>query len=159
MADPTPRPREKAGPALQKSTSDSDEDEIDFPDPGRRKEVQRFVRRSNGWRLVDWPQIAAKHYTHSVFRALEAGAAVAKSEYSVDSAIVDGFGRIAASTVTPDGSAAVLVADVPLRSGMPLAALLVYPPAAAFTRSHALRQAVGQRPLNQEPSGMRNTVP
>jgi apolipoprotein N-acyltransferase len=73
---------------------------------------------------ADGPQIAAKHYTHSVFRALATGAAVAKSEYSVDSAIVDGFGRIAGSPVTPDGSAAVLVADAPRRSGMPRAALL-----------------------------------
>ena len=96
--------------------------DMDFTDTARR-----LARR--GAQLIavpsaDWPQIAAKHYTHSVFRALETGAAVAKSEYSVDSAIVDGFGRIAASAVTPDGSAAVLVADVPLRSGMPLAARL-----------------------------------
>lgn len=96
--------------------------DMDFTDTARqlaRRGAQIIAVPS-----ADWPQIAAKHYTHSVFRALETGAAVAKSEYSVDSAIVDGFGRIAASTVTPLGSAAVLVADVPLRSGMPLAALL-----------------------------------
>lgn len=96
--------------------------DMDFTDTARQ-----LARR--GAQLIavpsaDWPQIAAKHYTHSVFRALETGAAVAKSEYSIDSAIVDGFGRIAASTVTPSGSAAVLVADVPLRRGMPLATQL-----------------------------------
>jgi apolipoprotein N-acyltransferase len=73
---------------------------------------------------ADWPAIAAKAYTHSVFRALETGAAFAKSEYSVDSAIVDGYGRIAATAVTPGGSEAVLVADVQLRGGVPLAARL-----------------------------------
>lgn len=73
---------------------------------------------------ADWPAIATKAYTHSVFRALETGAAFAKSEYSVDSAIVDGYGRIAATAVTPGGSEAVLVADVPLRDGVPLAARL-----------------------------------
>jgi apolipoprotein N-acyltransferase len=70
----------------------------------------------------DWPAIATKHYTLAIFRALETGAVVAKSEYNLDSAIIDGYGRIAASAVTPGGSEAVLVADVPLRDGVPLAA-------------------------------------
>jgi apolipoprotein N-acyltransferase len=73
---------------------------------------------------ADWPAIAAKHDTFAVFRALETGAVLAKSEHSRDSAIVDGYGRIHASTVTPAGSEAVLVADVPLREGVPLAARL-----------------------------------
>jgi len=47
-----------------------------------------------------------------------------KSEYNRDSAIVAGFGRIVASTVTPAGSEAILVADVPLRAGVPLATRL-----------------------------------
>jgi apolipoprotein N-acyltransferase len=72
----------------------------------------------------DWAAIAAKASMHSVFRALETGAVVAKSEYSVDSAIVDGYGRIAASALTPSGSEAVLVADVPIRDGEPLATRL-----------------------------------
>jgi hypothetical protein len=72
----------------------------------------------------DWPAIAEKHHAHPVFRALETGAVFAKSEYSLNSSIVDGYGRIAASAVTPDGSEAVLVADVPLRSDMALAARL-----------------------------------
>ena len=59
-----------------------------------------------------------------VFRALETGAVLAKSEYNRDSAIVDGYGRIHTSAVTPTGSEAVLVADVPLRAVVPLAARL-----------------------------------
>ena len=73
---------------------------------------------------ADWPAIATKHYTLSVFRALETGAVVAKSEYNLDSAIIDGYGRIAASAVTPAGAQAVLVVDVALRDGVPLAARL-----------------------------------
>ena len=96
--------------------------DADFTDTGRR-----FARQ--GVRVIavpsaDWPEIATKHYTLSVFRALETGAVVAKSEYRLDSAIIDGYGRIAASAVTPGGSAAVLVANVPLRAGVPLAARL-----------------------------------
>jgi apolipoprotein N-acyltransferase len=71
---------------------------------------------------ADWSAIAPKHYTFAVFRALETGAAFAKSEYSRDSAIVDAYGRVVASVVTPAGSADVLVGDVALRSGVPLAA-------------------------------------
>ncbi|MFI5299085.1 MAG: nitrilase-related carbon-nitrogen hydrolase, partial [Polyangiales bacterium] len=94
--------------------------DMDFTDTARQLALQ-------GAKIIavpssDWPAIATKHYTHSVFRALETGAAVAKSEYSVDSAIVDGYGRIAASVVTPGGSQAVLVADVPIREGLPFAA-------------------------------------
>jgi apolipoprotein N-acyltransferase len=59
-----------------------------------------------------------------VFRALETGAAVAKSEYSRDSVIVDGSGAILASAVTPQPTAAVLVADVTLPARPPLAARL-----------------------------------
>jgi apolipoprotein N-acyltransferase len=53
---------------------------------------------------ADWRAIASKHYTFAVFRALEKGAAFVKSEYSRDSAIVDPYGRIVASVVTPNGS-------------------------------------------------------
>ena len=73
---------------------------------------------------ADWKAIGATHYVHAVFRALETGAALAKSEFSRDSAIVDGSGAIVASSVTPLGSAAILVADVALRSGVPFAARL-----------------------------------
>jgi apolipoprotein N-acyltransferase len=91
--------------------------DIDFTDT-----VRKLARR--GARLIavpsaDWAAIASKHYTLAVFRALESGAAIVKSEFSVDSAIVDASGRILASEVSPAGSAAVLVADVPLRTGAP----------------------------------------
>jgi apolipoprotein N-acyltransferase len=94
--------------------------DMDFTDTPRE-----LARR--GVKLVavpsaDWRAIASKHYTFAVFRALETGAAFVKSEYSRDSAIVDPYGRIVASVVTPDGSADVLVGDVTLRSGVPLVA-------------------------------------
>ncbi|HVZ71077.1 MAG TPA: apolipoprotein N-acyltransferase [Polyangia bacterium] len=95
--------------------------DLDFTDT-----VRKLARR--GARLIavpsaDWPAIAAKHYTLAVFRALESGAAIVKSEFSFDSIIVDASGRILASEISPEGSAAVLVADVPLRTGaLPLAA-------------------------------------
>ena len=71
---------------------------------------------------ADWPEISTKHYVLAVFRALETGSAVVKSEYGRDSAIVDGYGAVLASVVTPEGSEAVLVADVTARPGLPLAA-------------------------------------
>lgn len=94
--------------------------DMDFTDSARQ--LARAGAKVIAVPSADWPAIAAKHFTHAVMRALETGAVVAKSEYSVDSGIVDGYGRIAASAVTPRGSAAVLVADVPLRTGEPLAA-------------------------------------
>lgn len=94
----------------------------DFTDTGRKL-------AHNGAKVIavpsaDWPEIASKHYTMSIFRALETGATLVRSEYKLDSAIVDGYGRIAASAVTPAGAPAVLVADVPLRAGLPLAVRL-----------------------------------
>ena len=94
--------------------------DMDFTDTPRELALR-------GVRLVavpsaDWPAIASKHYTFAVFRALETGAAFVKSEYSRDSAIVDAYGRIVASVVTPNGSENVLVGDVALRSGVPLGA-------------------------------------
>jgi apolipoprotein N-acyltransferase len=96
--------------------------DMDFTDTARR--LARQGAKIIAVPSADWPTIATKHYTHSVFRALETGAVVAKSEYAFDSAIVDGYGHIAASAVMPAGGAAVLVADVPLRAGEPLAARL-----------------------------------
>jgi apolipoprotein N-acyltransferase len=71
---------------------------------------------------ADWLEISTKHYVLAVFRALETGAAVVKSEHSRDSVIVDGAGAMVATAITPQGSAAVLVADVAPRRGLPLAA-------------------------------------
>jgi apolipoprotein N-acyltransferase len=94
--------------------------DLDFTDTPR--ELARRGAKVLAVPSADWPGIATKHYVHAVFRALETGAAIAKSEYSRDSAIVDGSGAIVASAITPQGSAAVLVADVPLHSALPLAA-------------------------------------
>jgi apolipoprotein N-acyltransferase len=96
--------------------------DMDFTDTPR--ELARRGAKVIAVPSADWPGIATKHYVHAVFRALETGAAVAKSEYSRDSVIVDGSGTIVASSVTPEGSAAVLVADVALHPGLPLAARL-----------------------------------
>lgn len=94
--------------------------DTDFTDTGR--ELARNGAKVIAVPSADWPAIATKHYTHSIFRALETGAVIAKSEYNLDSVIVDGYGRVAARAVTPEGAPAVLVADVPLREGLPLAA-------------------------------------
>jgi apolipoprotein N-acyltransferase len=81
--------------------------DIDFTDAPRK-----LAR--NGAKILfvpsaDWPEISTKHYVLAVFRALETGSAVVKSEYGRDSAIVDGYG-------------AMLAADVAARPGLPLAA-------------------------------------
>lgn len=94
--------------------------DIDFTDTLRKLALR-------GARVIavpsaDWLEISTKHYVLAVFRALETGAAVVKSEHSRDSAIVDGAGAIVAAAITPQGSSAVLVADVAATSGLPLAA-------------------------------------
>ncbi|HET7542374.1 MAG TPA: nitrilase-related carbon-nitrogen hydrolase [Polyangiaceae bacterium] len=94
--------------------------DVDFTDTPRK-----LAR--NGAKILlipsaDWPGISTKHYVLAVFRALETGSALVKSEYGRDSAIVDGYGSMLASAVTPEGSEAVLVADVASRPGLPLAA-------------------------------------
>ena len=94
--------------------------DIDFTDTAR--EMARRGARLLAVPSADWPAIAKTHYVNAVFRALETGAAVVKSEYSRDSVIVDGSGSIVASAITPQGSVTVLVADVALHSGLPLAA-------------------------------------
>jgi len=96
--------------------------DLDFTDTARR--LARRGAKVIAVPSADWPAAAAKHFTFAVFRALETGAVIAKSEYNRDSVIVDGYGRIHASRVTPAGSEAILVADVPLRAGMPLATRL-----------------------------------
>jgi apolipoprotein N-acyltransferase len=96
--------------------------DMDFTDTAR--EVARRGAKVIAVPSADWAAIAAKHYVHSVFRALETGAAIAKSEYRFDSAIVDASGRIVASAVSSQPSQAVLVADVPLRAGLPWASRL-----------------------------------
>jgi len=93
--------------------------DLDFTDTARRV-------AAGGAELIavpswDWPGIAAKHYTHVVFRAIENRVAIAKAEHAYDSAIVDPYGRILARAVTPEGARAILVADVPMGVGSKLA--------------------------------------
>jgi apolipoprotein N-acyltransferase len=126
--------------------------DADFTDTGRK--LARGGAKILATPSADWPAIATKHYTLSVFRALETGAVVAKAEYSRDSAIIDGYGRIAASAVTPGGSQAVLVADVPLRDGLPLAARLgdwVGWLCVAFVVAQGLRRRVLRRDFRSVP--------
>lgn len=94
--------------------------DIDFTDT-----LRKLARR--GAKVIavpsaDWLEISTKHYVLAVFRALETGAAVVKAEHSRDSAIVDGAGAMKATAITPEGSSAVLVADVAARRALPLAA-------------------------------------
>jgi len=92
--------------------------DLDFTDTARR------ITR-NGAQLIlvpshDWPQIATKHYTHLVFRAVENRVSLVKADNSGnDSVIVDPYGRILASAVTPGGdrNGQVVLADVPLGTG------------------------------------------
>lgn len=92
--------------------------DLDFTDTARkitRKGAQLILVPSH-----DWPQIATKHYTHLVFRAVENRVSLVKADNSGnDSVIVDPNGRIIALALTPDGDHAgqVLVADVPLGTG------------------------------------------
>jgi len=86
--------------------------DLDFTDTARK------VAR-NGAQLIavpsfDWPAVAAKHYSHIVFRAVENRVALVKADVAFDSAIVDPWGRILARAVTPKPEQAILVADVPL---------------------------------------------
>lgn len=95
--------------------------DLDFTDTARR------ITR-NGARLIlvpshDWPQIASKHYTHLVFRAVENRVSLIKADNSGnDSVIVDPYGRIIALALTPGGDrfGQALVADVALGTGKSL---------------------------------------
>jgi apolipoprotein N-acyltransferase len=74
---------------------------------------------------LDAPEIADKHYTHLVFRAIENRTAMIKSDSSgSDSAIIDSYGRILAKAVTPEGGETVLVTDIHPGSGAAPAVLL-----------------------------------
>ncbi len=92
--------------------------DLDFTGTARR------ITR-NGAQLIlvpshDWPQIASKHYTHLVFRAIENRVSLVKADNSGnDSVIVDPYGRILAAAITPGGdrNGQVMLADVPLGTG------------------------------------------
>ena len=99
--------------------------DLDFTDTARK------VAR-NGAQLIlvpshDWPEIATKHYTHLVFRAVENRISLVKADSGGnDSAIIDPYGRIIAAAITPGGdrTGQVVMADVPLGTGDTLAARL-----------------------------------
>lgn len=89
--------------------------DLDFTDTCRK------VAR-NGAQIIfapsgDWPQIAEKHYIHSVFRAVENGVSVVKAEWAYDSAMIDPYGRIISKSVSISPKEAVIVSDVPLGDG------------------------------------------
>ncbi len=92
--------------------------DLDFTDTARK------ITR-NGAQMIlvpshDWPEIATMHYTHLVFRAVENRVSMVKADNSGnDSVIIDPYGRILASAVTPGGDKAgqAVIADVPLGTG------------------------------------------
>ncbi len=65
----------------------------------------------------DWSTIADKHFTHTVFRAVENRVAMIKADGGFDSAIVDPYGRIVELASFPQGGEATVVGDVQLGSG------------------------------------------
>jgi apolipoprotein N-acyltransferase len=99
--------------------------DLDFTDTARK------ITR-NGAQLIlvpshDWPQIATKHYTHLLFRAVENRVSMVKADNSGnDSVIIDPYGRIIAAALTPGGdrTGQVVMADVPLGTGDSLAVRL-----------------------------------
>jgi apolipoprotein N-acyltransferase len=60
------------------------------------------------------PFLAATHYTHLVFRAIENRISLIKADQMRDAAAVDPWGRIVARTVDRDGRRSTLIADLPL---------------------------------------------
>jgi apolipoprotein N-acyltransferase len=90
--------------------------DLDYTDTAR-------IMTRGGARLIaapssDVPAIAVTHYTHLVFRAIENRVSTVKADSRFDSAIIDPWGRVLASTVDPDGNTqATLIADVPLGTG------------------------------------------
>jgi apolipoprotein N-acyltransferase len=90
--------------------------DLDYTDTAR-------IMTRGGARLIatpssDVPSIAATHYTHLVFRAIENRVSMVKADSRFDSAIIDPWGRVLEKVVDPDGDTqATLVADVPLGSG------------------------------------------
>jgi apolipoprotein N-acyltransferase len=65
----------------------------------------------------DPPGDALAHYGLLVFRAIENRLTIIKADSAYDSAIIDPYGRILASAVTPRGARATLLARVPAGTG------------------------------------------
>ncbi len=77
---------------------------------------------ANGARLLavpsnDWPELYNIQYAYLVFRAVENRVPAIKADTNYDSLVIDARGRLVASRFSPQGTQAVVVADVPLGTG------------------------------------------
>ncbi len=88
--------------------------DLDFTDTARRVAAKRA--QLVGVPSWDWPEIAHKHYTHLVFRAVENRMAMVKADTAYDSAVIDPFGNIVDRFVSVEGASAVVTAAVSLGS-------------------------------------------
>jgi apolipoprotein N-acyltransferase len=89
--------------------------DLDYTDTAREAALQGAqILAVPSW---DPPGDSTKHYGMLVFRAIENRLTIIKAESAYDSAIIDPYGRILDSVVTPQGSRATLVADVPVGTG------------------------------------------
>jgi apolipoprotein N-acyltransferase len=86
--------------------------DLDFTDSIRR--VARDGAQLTAVPSLDWPAVAAKHYTHLVFRAVENRTAVVKADIAFDSALIDPRGRIVIRKAGPEAAREILVGEVPL---------------------------------------------
>lgn len=89
--------------------------DLDFTDTARkivRNGVQVLLIPS-----ADWPEIAYKHYTHAVFRAVENRVSIVKAEWAFDSCFIDPYGRIIEKSISKEGVRKVLVEDIPPGEG------------------------------------------
>jgi apolipoprotein N-acyltransferase len=89
--------------------------DLDFTDTARK------VARNGAQILLipsaDWPEIAYKHYTHAIFRAVENNVSIVKSEWAFDSCFIDPYGRIINKSVNPVSERKILVEEIPLGTG------------------------------------------
>jgi apolipoprotein N-acyltransferase len=89
--------------------------DLDFTDSARA--VARKGANILAVSSADVPGIAQKHYAHLVFRSIETGLPTVKADNTFDSSIIDGNGRIIDRHISPTGSAATLIADIPIGEG------------------------------------------
>jgi apolipoprotein N-acyltransferase len=89
--------------------------DLDFTDSAR--EVARKGANVLAVSSADVPGIAQKHYAHLVFRSIETNLPTVKADNTFDSSIIDPHGRIIDRHVSPAGSQATLVADIPVGTG------------------------------------------
>ncbi len=89
--------------------------DLDFTDSARQ--VARAGAQLIAVPSFDWRNIASKHYTHLVFRAVENRIALVKADIGFDSALIDPYGRIIERTITPRPKTDMLISEIPLGSG------------------------------------------